>query len=294
VNIGGWFLSDSPGNVRKYEIHPNTWIDPLGYILLYQDIHFDNPQDPGSHSGFGFASGGETICLYSALGGILTGYSEVYEFGAAPTLVSFGRYQNSLGRVNLVLTQANTPGAANSDPHVGPIVISEIMYNPGTEDQSGEYVELLNISGSPVTLYDFDMSRPWRMWAGDIFLFPSDPPLTLPPQGRLLIAKAPETLMSTYESIPSEVTILGPYSRDLPDIQGVIWLQMSEPTSRAYPVLDQVEYNTPKDNNNCRLNWQEIWPPEADGRGASLTRIDPHRYGNEPTNWQATPPTPGY
>jgi len=35
------------------------------------------------------------------------------------------------------------------------------------------------------------------------------------------------------------------------------------------------------------------WPLEADGHGASLTRIDPAAYGNDPTNWKPAIPSPG-
>ena len=35
------------------------------------------------------------------------------------------------------------------------------------------------------------------------------------------------------------------------------------------------------------------WPTEPDGQGASLGRIDPTAYGNDPANWQAIAPSPG-
>ena len=43
-----------------------------------------------------------------------------------------------------------TPGAANSTPLVGPVVINEIMYKPGY--QGDEFIELYNPSDSPVDL----------------------------------------------------------------------------------------------------------------------------------------------
>jgi hypothetical protein len=36
------------------------------------------------------------------------------------------------------------------------------------------------------------------------------------------------------------------------------------------------------------------WPVEADGHGMSIERIDVTAYGNDPANWQAAEPTPGY
>jgi len=38
----------------------------------------------------------------------------------------------------------------------------------------------------------------------------------------------------------------------------------------------------------------DLWPTQPDGQGASLSRIDPNLYGNDPNNWTyADPPTPG-
>jgi hypothetical protein len=49
-----------------------------------------------------------------------------------------------------------------------------------------------------------------------------------------------------------------------------------------YIVVDSVRYND-----------KAPWPPAADGSGASLQRLRPHHYGDDPINWTAAPPTPG-
>jgi hypothetical protein len=36
------------------------------------------------------------------------------------------------------------------------------------------------------------------------------------------------------------------------------------------------------------------WPIQADGMGSSLTRLFTTRHGNDPNNWQAADPSPGY
>ncbi|MFC1636600.1 lamin tail domain-containing protein, partial [Planctomycetota bacterium] len=161
IDIGGWFLSDSPDNLFKYEIAAGTMIDPYGYLVLYEDTHFGNPSNPGSYKTFALSNNGEQLVLSSAQSGILTGYRETENFGASATGVSFGRYdKTSTGNTNFVAMEFPTPGADNAYPQVGPIVISEIMYNPDwpegglyTNDQY-EYIELHNISAESVTLYD--------------------------------------------------------------------------------------------------------------------------------------------
>ncbi|HUU20020.1 MAG TPA: CotH kinase family protein, partial [Sedimentisphaerales bacterium] len=158
IDIGGWFLSDSNSNLTKYQIAAGTRIAPDGYILFYEDLHFDNPSDPGCYQPFALSENGEELYLSSAEGSLLTGYRQVEDFGASETDVSLGRYYKpSTGNYNFVRMSENTPDSANAYPKVGPIVINEIMYNPSwpvgglyTNDQY-EYIELLNISAEPVT-----------------------------------------------------------------------------------------------------------------------------------------------
>ena len=114
------------------------------------------------------------------------------KFGASETGVSFGRYLKSTGSYNFVPMSKNTPGSANAYPKVGPLIISEIMYNPDqpaggsfTNDQY-EYVELHNISAELVTLYRYDKGEPWKFTDGIEFTFPDETPVTIAAGGYLL------------------------------------------------------------------------------------------------------------
>ncbi|MHC4206275.1 MAG: lamin tail domain-containing protein, partial [Planctomycetota bacterium] len=157
IDIGSWFLSDSKDNLLKYRIVNGTTISPNGYLVLYEDLNFGNANDPDSYEPFALSENGERLYLSSAQNDVLTGYRTVEDFGASETGVSFGRYyKSSTGNYNFVAMEENTPGSANSYPKVGPVVISEIMYNPDwpdggsyTNDQY-EYIELQNISAEPV------------------------------------------------------------------------------------------------------------------------------------------------
>ena len=62
--------------------------------------------------------------------------------------MAFGRYVKSMldGGVDFVAMDHNTPNDLNSGPKVGPIVFTEIMYNPNTTNTGDEYIELKNIS----------------------------------------------------------------------------------------------------------------------------------------------------
>ncbi|MFB0551795.1 MAG: lamin tail domain-containing protein, partial [Phycisphaerae bacterium] len=205
IDVGGWFLSDSGSNPTEYQIAAGTRIAPYGYIVFYEDLHFNNPSDPGCYQPFALSENGEELYLSSVKGSLLTGYREVEDFGASETGVSFGRYYKpSTGNFNFVPMSENTPGSANTYPKVGPIVITEIMYNPDwpdggsyTNDQY-EYIELYNISAEPVTLYDYEKAQPWKFTDGIDFTFPEDMPVTIPAGGYLLLVKEPEAFAWRY------------------------------------------------------------------------------------------------
>ena len=187
IDIGGWFLSDSKDALFKYEIAAGTAIGPYDYLVFYENLHFGNSNDSGSHISFALSENGEQLYLSSAQYGVLTGYRDVEDFGASETGISFGRhYKSSTDSYNFVAMVQITPGSANAYPKIGPIVISEIMYNPDWPDGSFypndqyEYVELQNISSEPVTLYDYDTAESWKFADGIEFTFPADSPVTIP------------------------------------------------------------------------------------------------------------------
>ena len=143
--------------------------------------------------------------LHSGDQGGLTGYSEQGTFGASEPGSAFGRHEGSAGP-SLVLLAEPTPGAANADPMVGPIVINEILYHLGGSPDA-EYVELLNISDADVTLYDPNRGTPWRFTddpenPGIDLLFPTDPPITLEPGEYLLLVKDLSLFQSRFSRRP--------------------------------------------------------------------------------------------
>jgi len=301
IDIGGWFLSDSEKNLFKYKIANGTIIGPNGYLVFYEDLNFGNANDPASYEPFALSENGERLYLSSTKQSILTGYRSVEDFGASETGVSFGRYfKSSTGNYNFVAMGENTPGSANSYPKVGPIVISEIMYNPNwpnsgsyTNDQY-EYIELYNISDEPVALYDYDKAEPWKFTDGIDFTFPGDLPVTIPAGGYLLVVKKPAAFSWRYPSVPAEI-ILGPYDGSLSNAGESLELSMPGDIDnegvRYYIRIDRVNYSDGAHPENCP-GGIDLWPVEPDGGGMSLTRKVPTDYGNNPENWLAAPASP--
>jgi len=296
INIGGWFLSDSSADFMKYEIAAGTTIEPHGYIVFYEDLHFGNPQDPGSHVPFALSENGETLYLHSGKDGVLTGYNDEEKFDASETGIAFGRYQKSTGTYNFVAMSINTPGSENAYPKVGPVVINEIMYNPASGNQDAEYIELLNISDSAVTLAEFDnelfIDVPWRFadeGGGIVFDFPLG--TTMAPGEYLLLVKDMTAFNAAYPLAPGDVQIFewGPGRLSNAGEK----LQLSKPgdqveDERHYIRVDRVNYS-----DGFHPLGDDPWPIGTDGYGQSLTRNIPADYGNDPDNWTGADPSPG-
>jgi uncharacterized repeat protein (TIGR02543 family) len=139
VNIGGWFLSDSGTNLLKYRIPLGTIIPADGYLVFYENANFGaSSVDTNKITAFALSDVGETVYLSSALNDQLTDYRTSEDFGPSTEGETLGRYYKpSSDSYNFIALKTPTPGAPNSLPRVGPIVISEIMYNPngaGTGD----------------------------------------------------------------------------------------------------------------------------------------------------------------
>lgn len=285
VDISGWFLSDSASDLGKYEIAPGTIVPSNGYVVFYQTANFGvGSADSGSHTGFGFSENGETAYLYAPDNGILLAYNEEESFGAAAADVSFGRYfKSSTNTFNFVAMETATPGAANSNPKVGPIVISEIMYHPGTGD--AEYFELLNVSSAIVTLYDSVTTTGWEISAGVTYSFPSTTPVTLQAGERCLLVRNQAIFSSVYNA-PAGTQIIQWVAGGLSN--GGENLEISSPGDVDSAGLRQYI-------REDRVGYEDIapWPVAADLGLLSLTRIDVHGYGNDPSNWVAAEPTPG-
>ena len=195
----------------------------------------------------------------------------------------------------------NTPGEENAYPAVGPVVISEIMYNPEPANSGGEYIELHNITSQPVTLEDlvstetspgnFTMETvQWRFSDGIDFDFPAG--TTIPVHGYLIIAEDPDDFTDYYGSMPSGVNVLGPFANDTKLSNGGEQVQIVRPGDQEYGQdrywirAERVTYDD-----------EAPWPVTPDGAGDSLHQKTPDtagaNYGNDVINWRADEPSPG-
>ncbi|MCD6392288.1 MAG: lamin tail domain-containing protein, partial [Planctomycetes bacterium] len=220
--------------------------------------------------------------------------TEQENFGAAENGTSIGMYIKGDGSDDFVRLLTVTKGYANNnDPVIGPVVISEIMYNPQDpdSDSDAEFIELTNITGSTVYLYD--TGNPTNTWQikGVSYAFPQG--VTLSGNETILITRGnPATFRSTY-GISGGIDIYGPYSGSLDNGgEKVTLIRPDAPDPITYEVpeirIDRVNYS-----DGSHPLGSDPWPTTPDGGGKSLTRKVPGNYGNDLANWEAAIPTPG-
>jgi predicted outer membrane repeat protein len=288
VYIGGWFLSDDATYLRKYQIADGTWLDPNGYIVFQENTSFGNPADPGCHMPFAIRAWGETIFLSSGLCGLLTGYGHRQYLAPYQSDSTLGRHYKSDGSFDFVELGQATPGAPNAYPYLGPLVITEIMYNPLSGSSAENYVELYNITDTPVIVTTDQkglLNLPW-----DSLYFPNEQDISIPPAGHMLIVANLAAFEQAYGPVPFGVVVADFSGRYLSFIGARIDLKL--PTAFGVVTADTVDLGTTSNiQGTCR---KAPWPPlETNGYGKSLNRIDSTKYGNDTVNWMAADPTPG-
>jgi len=298
VNLGGWYLTDEFDTPKKFRIPNNTTIPANGYVVFYATDLADPSLAFGSVMTLG-STGGE-VFLFSGnpANGQLTGYAQGFDFGAQANGVTFGRHLVSTGSDHFPAQTTPTLGAANSAPMVGPVVISEISYHPpdvqftyrSVDNCIDEYIELQNISGSAVPLYDVNHpTNAWRL--RDAVDFRCPPGASIPANGIILVVPIdPANVQQAAafrarNGVPAGVTLYGPYQGQLDNSSDSVELvRPDSPNPEEVPsiMVERVKYS---DNLP--------WPPAADGFGPVLQRIAPGAYGNDPANWTAAVRTPG-
>ncbi|MDB4354086.1 lamin tail domain-containing protein, partial [Akkermansiaceae bacterium] len=286
INIGGWFLSDSASDLAKYRIPLGTIIPAQGFLIFYEDLNFGaGSTDANRITGFGLSDNGETVYLTSAINDSLTDYRFKEDFGASLEGSTLGYYYKpGSGNYNFIALQEPTQAAPNASPKVGPIVISEIMYNPAGAGSS-EYIELLNISNSPVTLFDSTTGKAWQFSDGIDYEFPALSPLVMDPGQRLILTRSITSFNAEFTT-PAGTQVIEWTTGKLSG--GGETLQIAQPgpinalNEVQYVRVDRVKY----DNNTP-------WPSSPDGAGPALTKIAENQYGNDYLNWIATSASPG-
>ncbi len=291
IDIGGWFLSDARNDLLKFQIPLGTSLDP-GQYIVFDESDF-NPSLGGSPTDFSLSgTRGDDVYLVTVddAGHVDTFVDDVH-FDASANGESWGRIENESGLAPMAST---TLGGANSAPRVGPLIISEIYYDPPfaidestTDDR--EFIEVHNPTGVSVDLTD------WRVRGGIDYDF--DDGLQIDARSTLVIISfdpngvenaARVDAFRAAHDIGDEVVLVGGYSGQLSDTGESVVLQ--RPGSAP---LDEPSFTPRLTEDSVHYDEFAPWATSAAGGGDSLQRSGTNLLGDLPGSWTAAAPTPG-
>jgi len=266
VDLSGCTLTDNLDLPARWAFPTSTVVQPGEYLVL-----------SALQLGFGFSELGDDVSLLYLKGTNVIRFLDRVELPAANRQESLGLFQRSDGTLDFTELRANTPGGPNALPRVGPVVFSEIMFRPSLG--RAQFLELANISASPVALYD--PARPTNVWmiegVGN-FAFPAN--TVLGPCSTLIVCGTNTAAFRAQYGVPAGVPVFGPWTGVL-DVDGetLKLLQPGTPEPDGavpYYRVDHVSYRT-------NAPWPEVT------LGADLERLPLEAFGNDPGCWRAGP-----
>jgi len=270
LDISGWYLSDDPNDLAKYQIPAGSVLPAGGLIVFGEQADFGTVITVDKHIGQIWIASPDAV-------GSVAGISAGVSYTAVDAGVTLGRYLRSDGSAVFVEQLAETLGAENAGPAVGPVVIDEVLYDPAEGED--EFIELSNSTDQAVSLNDAtNPDNTWRLAGSVEYVFPAG--MEIAPGGLLLITGTDPATFRARHAIPDDVPILGPYTGSLGDEGGDVRIvRPGVPDGLFIPAIlvDRVQYDN-----------QAPWPAEAAGGGSSLNRLQADQYGDDVANWEAS------
>jgi hypothetical protein len=295
LDLAGWWISDSNDDYFKYPLTTGTQALSRDYLVLPETLFNPTPATPGPKDfHLNVAHGGE-IYLLGRDAHNRYWFADRVEFGASAPGEPFGRCPDGSvpdnGENELYPLTTATLDSKNALPRVGPIILSEVHYNPGSDPAVAlqEFVEIYNPTDT-----DIDLTG-WRLRKAVDYDFTTG--TLLPAKTALAVLTfdpaAPEnaaqlTAFCAVYSIPTTSPLVGPYVGRLDNAGEHLQLQRPGQSPTAEPgyiphlIEDEVHYSG-----------QAPWPDTANGDGDSLNRVGTTLWGISPFYWMAASPTPG-
>jgi hypothetical protein len=151
IDLTGYFLSDNPDNLDKYDLPDGTTIAGNGYLIIWADE--DGDEQEGLHANFKLSSGGESVLLMNADTMII----DEVTYGEIETDISYARLPNGTGDFeftsptfnaeNTVVATAN-PQAATIGLRVAPNPAKDGFYlDFDTPQNDGRNLSIYDITG---------------------------------------------------------------------------------------------------------------------------------------------------
>jgi len=308
VDISGWYISDTknPEDATDYALFriPNGTILPPGGYKVYTEADFNpngtwnpNAGTPGPTE-FAFdAHHGDDAWLIQADGaGNPLKFIDHWNFGAARSDESFGRWPNGTGQIYPMLTRTLLDensgtyprpglGALNSLPRVGPVIINEVHHSPVSGNTDLEFIELRNTGTVTESLAHWELH-------GDVDFFFADTD-TLAPGGLLVLVPFALTDTSKVNAFRTAYGI----STSIP-LEGA-WTKGEHLGANGHVVLYRADSPSPDEptfyplltEDETHYSSTSPWPNASSG--PSLNRRGGTSIGDVSGAWKIDVPSPG-
>jgi hypothetical protein len=254
---GAWLSDDITTN--KYRISNGTSLPPKGFAVFTESM-----------LGFRLNKLGSDIALVNSN---RTRVIDAIRYEPQENGVSMGRVPD--GGSDFYRLAARTLGTNNGPALQSSVVINEIMYDPISELDDDQYVELYNRTTNTV-----DLSN-WSFTSGINFAFPTN--TTLAANSYLVVAKNAGRLRTNYANLN--------FTNCFGDFGGKL-SHSGERVALAFPMYDLVTNGsvvTVKtsyiDVNEVTYNIGGRWGQWSHGGGSSLELIDPDSDNRLAPNW---------
>ena len=297
IDLSGWWLSDTDGDLEKYVLPAGTTLEPGEYIVFDENDFNPTPLTPGPND---FALNGSTgddvwLIVSDGSGGIAQFVDEAH-FDSVPPGETLGR--SSTGR--FAPMGRPTLGCQNADVHVGPLVISEVQYNtmptlgameidPTLTANEVEFLEIHNPTGEAIDLTD------WQIRGGVDYDF--DAGLTIAAGETIVVLSfdpdvvgndAKQQAFRDNYSLDDDVRLVGGYQGTLSD--NGERLALLQP---GVPPVDDPSVTPRYFSDLFHYDDAAPWPAISGLENTSLTRLAPNSYGDLSGSWSAEFASPG-
>jgi hypothetical protein len=297
IDISGWYLSDAGGNPLKFPIPAGTILAPGAYIAFDEDDFNPSVPAPGQIPFALSAWNGDDVFLVipDGMGGVASFVDSVH-FGATFNGQSLGRV-GPHGR--LAPLGESSFGAANGNPLVGPVVVTEVGYGLNSPSPSAlaidgtltpanlQFIEIHNSSSSPINMANYQLAGDVAFSLSGVGTLPGGATVVVVPFSPAINPTKASAFRAHY-GIDSSVALVGPFAGSLSELGARVSLEAPDAPPPSAPsfiprvLVDEVLYDN-----------LAPWPAAGAGLGVSLQRTAPTAFGNDGLVWQALTPTPG-
>lgn len=240
VDLGGCTVSDEAAALGKFVVPAGTVLAAGGVVAFTE-----------TQLGFALSGAGETVLVTNPGG---TRVLDAVRLDVSAVGVTLGRALNRPGPLR-ALAEA-TPGTSNGGLRQPEVMVSEIFFDPVSDDDRDEWLELHNPGVAAVDLGG------WRFTDGISFTFPAG--VRLPPGGWLVVAKEAARTKANHPGL-DPARVVGDYGGTLSNNGERVTLVRPETVGGEVieVVIDSVTYAA-----------GSRWSRWAGGGGSSLELTD--------------------